>query len=137
MTDEEKIEKANKGRIHRGVLSVDYDEFNQESYTGLELKNMDSKKVMKFNTGDFVIDFLMYKLYIESSMKSTFASVMHSSSVDHFYMDGNKFKEIYVEWNEDGLDGKIIGDGELMRMPMHEWDKYGELPPPKEGGFKN
>lgn len=124
MITEDKIKEANKKRRHRGWLDIDYNDSDQSTYHGMVLENMDTKEKIRFDTGDFIIDYLMYKLYIESSLTSTLRSISHSSGVDHFFMDGDRYKEHYIEFNETGEDARILKSDELNSMPMNDWNKY-------------
>jgi hypothetical protein len=122
MVTQVKIELANKKRQHRGYLSVRYNELDQSSYRSIDVKNIVTGELLSFKTGDFIIDYLMYKLYYESSLVSTLSGISYSSSYDHFLMDGDCFKEDYVEFDDEGENGRIISTEELFMMPMHEWD---------------
>jgi hypothetical protein len=123
MTKEDKIKLANSKRIHRGWLDTDYDDGDGSSYRALVLTNNDTNEEIRFDTGDLIIDYVLYSQYIASSMKSTLRHINHSSSVGHIVWDTDT-KEVYVEWNEDSSEGRVIDNDELMNMPMHEWDKF-------------
>lgn len=87
--------------MNRYFVTIDYDEPKQKTYRAVEIcKNRDELK--RFETGDFLVDWI-------DSLKSMEDAdvVLHSSSVDHFLMDGGKYLECAVK----KIDGKheIVG----------------------------
>jgi len=48
------------------------------------------KKTVKFNTGDPVVDWVDYRKYIDEHH----LSVNRSSTIDHWYMDGDEYYEL-------------------------------------------
>jgi len=87
----------------QGFLSVDYDDKSQSSYKSFDLKV--GKKTIKFDTGDPIIDWVDYCKYIDKHH----LFVIRSSSTDHFFMDGDKYYELYHD--PKGMDyfDEIVG----------------------------
>lgn len=121
------LEEIQRKRIHRGYLTIDYDEPDQSTYRSIELTNTETDELIKFDTGDFIIDFIMFKLYTQSSAKTTIYSIGCSSSYDHFFMDGENYKDQYIQFNEDGTSGVFISTEEILKLPQKEWDKNFEV----------
>lgn len=117
------LKELNKKRIHSGWLDTDYSDGDGSSYKALVLKNNETGEVIRFDTGDFIIDYVLYTQYISSSKKSTLIRINHSSSVGHLVWDTDT-KEVYVEWNESLTKARVIQSDELMNMPMSNWDKF-------------
>ncbi len=83
-------------------LNIDYDGFSQASYKRVQLKV--GKKTYNFDTGDPVVDFKAANSKADELVNSGKVEiVMCSSSLDHFTMDGDKYR-----W-------EIVGDYELLR----------------------
>ena len=71
------LKELNKKRVHRGWLNVDYDDNdgndgndgngNTPTYKALVLENQDTKEEIRFDTGNIVIDYVLYTQYINSS----------------------------------------------------------------------
>ena len=74
-------------------LSINYDDFSQDSYEYISLKINNEEK--RFASGDPVVDF---RKSIEYLQKCGHTSCQMSSSCDHFVMDGDK----YI-WTDDGF----------------------------------
>ena len=113
----------NDKRIHSGWLTADYDDGDGSTYRALVLENQETGEVIRFETGDFIIDYVFYTQYINSSKKSTLLSINHSSSVGHLVWDTDT-KEVYVECNEASTEARVITSEELMNMPMSDWNKF-------------
>lgn len=117
------LKELNAKRIHRGWLDTDYDDGDGSTYRALVLKNQETDEEIRFDTGDFIIDYVLYTQYISSSKKSTLIRINHSSSVGHLVWDTDT-KEVYVEWNDSLTKARVIQSDELMNIPMSNWDKF-------------
>lgn len=115
------LKELNKKRIHNGWLNTEHND--DGSYKALVLENRNTGEIIKFDTGDFIIDYVLYTQYISSSKKSTLVSINHSSSVGHLVWDTDT-KEVYVEWNGDGTSARVVPHEELLKIPMDEWDDF-------------
>jgi len=108
----------------RGFLTVDYNESKQATFKGLNISVTGSKKVIKFNTGDPIIDWYDYYkwIYGGEASKQGFYSIGGSSNVDHWFMDGNKYIEKYLKQIDENTFDFYTTD-ELMKMPFHKMDE--------------
>lgn len=78
------------------IISIDYDEGNQDSYKGVITKKSDdivlsaqNKTTKKFYCGCPDVDFLSAMLYCRKVLKDT--DIMLASSCDHFTQDGENW----------------------------------------------
>ena len=84
--------------------NVDYTEFDQSSYKGMELTHRDTNEKHYFGTGNPVVDYInVLKFLIEEE-----AGAVWGSSIDHFFMDGDAYDRLYV--NHDNDDKVLTGD---------------------------
>lgn len=108
----------------RGFLTVDYDDCKQSTFKGLKINVSGSKKVIKFNTGDPIIDWYDYYKFIYGgeAYKQGFYSIGQSSNVDHWFMDGKKYIEKCLKQiNEDSYE--FYTDDEVMQMSFSSLNK--------------
>lgn len=75
------------------IISIDYDEGNQESYRGVEISGENGTHV--FGTGHPELDYAMARIFCEILSSEP---IMLSSSCDHFVMDGDEFEWIETEY---------------------------------------
>jgi hypothetical protein len=82
-----------------GVVSITYNEGNHRSYKkmGYESVNLSYGKNThkKFNTGNFEQDWYDMRAHMIKKVKNE-PYFCHSSSVDHFIMDGAPFESAYL-----------------------------------------
>ena len=121
-TTKDRVQEAQDRRKELGFISVDYDEPNQKSYRGYNVKNGSGGK-LRFDTGDFLIDSILLKLFVDSSMKSVCCSFTYSSSFDHFFMDGDDYKEVYVNWDKEGSSFEVLDHSNMSIMDLREGDR--------------
>lgn len=78
------------------VISITYDEGNKKDlkYKSVNLSHRVGREV--FDTGDFVQDWYDCNKYIINNDIDAGEHISHSSSVDHFIMDGAKFTSAYL-----------------------------------------
>lgn len=74
--------------MNRAWISIDYDEGDQATYRAVEVAVREEKPV-RFETCDPVSD---WKSAIHHAANSECDFILFSSSVDHFTMDGDRFK---------------------------------------------
>lgn len=73
-------------------ISINFEGGDQSTYNGVVASI--GKKSKTFNTGEPTVDWInMYKWALD---KEFFTGVC-SSSVDHFVMDGDKYKKVYID----------------------------------------
>lgn len=127
----------------RGFLTAIYDEPKADStFKGFEVTiKEDGKKDKKvlFNTGDPIYDYYAYQRWM---MNSKLSIIVHSSSIDHFFMDSKKYLERYVvfakwppEKNTEAnlmhwLDAEKLGHNvdQLPKvMALKKWNKFSEV----------
>ena len=81
----------------QGFLTIDYKEPDQSTYKGIKVRYTNISTMEEenyfFNTGDFFIDYLLFK----KSIPKGCYGVNFSSSFDHFFMDGDNYKVFYVD----------------------------------------
>lgn len=108
-----------------GFLTVDYDDSNQSSYVALILYYGD-KKEMRFDTGDPLIDWYDYCKFIfdgEASEKYGMSGVSCSSSVDHWFMDGDEYVEKYLKL-DDNDEYEFYSVEDLKNFSLSDLFKY-------------
>ena len=98
-------------------LSIDFKEGNQLTYRGIDVQ-LDEEKV-RFDTGNITVDFIDYIHWIGDRK---FEYVCYSSSWNHFFMDGKKYKRLYIN---HFLNNKVITD-------LNDCDNAIEYPVPLE-----
>lgn len=77
----------------RAFVSIDYEDGNQANYRGVNLTIGDDKKF--FASGDPVKDwYLMIKELIHQP--NGFQGYLESSSVNHFFFDGDAYQNAYL-----------------------------------------
>ena len=104
------------------VIGIRYDEGSIEKGLGYQhvYLTLRTGKRFEFNSGDFPKDwFMAKKKYIHHADNELFLS--HSSSVDHFIMDGAEFDSAWLVWNEKDEDPELVykqtDDGWEMFVP--------------------
>lgn len=84
-----------------GFLTVDYNDSNGDTFKGLKLNiTFDKKTETKvFNSGDPIIDWFDYFkfLYNGEAYNMGIEHISHSSNVDHWFMDTDKYFERYFD----------------------------------------
>lgn len=114
-------------------LTVDYKEFEKNSYKSIDLtiSHIESKFVtndsinvksisqtVKFDTGNPIVDYYEYVKYRYEYIKNEI--VAYSSTVDHFTSDCN-----YIWRYIDSVTGKFFSDDEInLWIFNREWDKF-------------
>lgn len=106
-----------------GFLYVDYIDGDQSSYRGLEVST-GSSMLKRFDYGDITIDYIDYVIWVNEHEEIN--SVVHSSSVDHFYFDGDKYKALIIDHANNNI---VITDtsnmtfeklNRLVTYPVHQ-----------------
>jgi hypothetical protein len=89
-------------------LSANYEEPNSDlTFKELTLRLED--ETVSFNTGDPIVDFYLYRKWTaENHEAKQISMITCSSSVDHFFMDSEKYHEKVVLFNSDYSDGEIV-----------------------------
>lgn len=86
------------------VISIKYDEGNKKNlgYESVIIHYGNDEKEI-FNTGNFVKDWYdMRKFMIQNLLDSELA-FSHSSTVNHFIMEGAPYDSAYLKTNDDGI----------------------------------
>lgn len=116
------------------VVSVNYKEFKPKSYQGVEVRYGQNKR-KNFKSGNFVKDWFDYIKFCIMELSETEVHFSHSSSLDHFIMDGAPYDSAYLKdkelvyENEDGLIEFFVPTGtkptwaELKKMCEGEKEK--------------
>ena len=75
------------------IISINYNEPNTDTYKSVTLTLMEGIKT-EFKTGDFVKDWFNCNKHI--AFLDIEEHISHSSSVDHFIMDGAPYRSAYL-----------------------------------------
>ena len=84
------------------VINIQYEEPKPETYTGVKVF-MKNNEVKNFDTGDFVKDWYDCTKFCMTEVMGK-EHIMHSSSVNHFIMDGANFDSYYLA----AVDSEVI-----------------------------
>jgi len=84
----------------RGFLSIDFEEGDQSSYKGIDIRIGNKRK--RFDSGNITVDFINYIKWAPDGV-----SFACSSSWDHFFMDGDQIVPLHID-HENG--NKIVTD---------------------------
>lgn len=124
-----------------GFSTVNYIEPKQSTYKSIDLtykcKGKEIKK--KFNTGNIVIDHYDYMKFLSEQDTEFYQEnpfISGSSSWDHFFMDGDKYRESYfnpdtgefIDWRKAFHDGdwQLYNDvckdkyPKVIHLPCHK-----------------
>ena len=95
------------------VVSITYNDGDKKNlgYKSVDLSYNGLKKKKSFNSGDFVKDWYDCCKFIIVNIKDT-ERVSHSSSVNHFIMDGAKFESAYLHADKDQVELKYIDESD-------------------------
>lgn len=90
-------------------ISINYDEGNKENlgYEAVEISYGNNEKKI-FNSGDFVKDWFDMRKLMILDLSKTEPYFTHSSSVDHFIMDGAPYDSAYLHFTENSAILKYI-----------------------------
>ena len=95
-------------------LSIVYDDKDQSTYECVSIE-VEGKKT-KFDTGDPVVDWLDYCMW----RKDQDISVITTSSVDHWHMDGDEYIELLFDNHYNPVTEKQLDNmstGTIMHLP--------------------
>lgn len=86
------------------VISIEYDEGNKKNlgYKYVSISYDNEKK--EFASGNFVVDWYNAKKFFVNDLSDKVTYMCHSSSVDHFIMDGAPYDSAYLNF----VDGKPV-----------------------------
>ena len=101
-------------------ITINYDEGNDENlgYESVEIHyGKDEKKF--FNSGDFVKDWFDMRKMMITELSKTEPHFVHSSSVDHFLMDGAPYDSAYLHFTDNSAFLKYI-NRKKGNLSMHE-----------------
>lgn len=121
----------------RGFITIDYDESNQDSYKSVELHIGDTYK-KRFETGNFIIDWINVMQFVQELMyHGRMPGCSFSSSVDHFYMDGDKYitKDLYMDSTTQEFylySDREVRESLLLQAKVARCVKYFEVAIPSE-----
>ena len=96
------------------VVSIRYNDGGDPlNYESVEISYGDSMKEKKvFNSGNFIKDWFDCNKFIIFELSDKEAFFSHSSSVDHFIMDGAPYKSAYLKQKDSGKDDEWFLDYE-------------------------
>lgn len=94
-------------------MRIDCNEKDQSSYRRIEISLGSDQETVKFETGDLIIDYIDMQKWLA---EQEFDNLLYSSSVDHFFMDGNLYDEMPI---------KIISqEGKPNKYKFGNWGDY-------------
>lgn len=100
-----------------GFATIDYDDGKGSTYRGIELHI--GKKIVRFDTGDPVVDFYDY---IHGILDHKLEHVSCSSSFDHWFMDGAKCgKKKVVVLYFDSETHERVEKFDMIKFMRHEY----------------
>lgn len=100
------------------IISLNYDEGHEDlNYKSIVVNYSNLTKTKIFDSGDFIIDWFNAVRFLILTLADDTERIMHSSSVDHFIMDGgcdlydsaylcyvnNEF-ELYYDNTKNGIE---------------------------------
>jgi len=91
-------------------ITINYAEAGSKeplNYKSVEIHYGDELKRI-FNTGDFVKDWYDMRKFMIIELSETETHFSHSSSVDHFIMDGAPYESAYLHMSEDKAELKYV-----------------------------
>jgi hypothetical protein len=95
-------------------LSIVYNDVDQSTYECIVVEV--GKKKIKFDTGDPIVDWLDYCMW----RKDQDISVISTSSVDHWHMDGDEYVELLFDSQYNPITRKRLDKlsmGDMMHLP--------------------
>lgn len=96
------------------VISISYNDGNKKNlgYKSVNLSYDDLKKKKSFNSGDFVKDWYDCMKFNITNDITDKEPLMHSSSVNHFIMDGAKFDSAYLHADKNQVELKYVDESD-------------------------
>lgn len=85
------------------IIRINYDEGNKRNlgYESVELSCTDENNSKTFSSGDFIKDWYDMRKYTATVLSDIEDYLVHSSSVDHFIMDGAPYDSAYLHIIDD------------------------------------
>ncbi len=113
------------------VIAINYDERNKRDLGYESVRILSGKEVNFFNTGNFVKDWYDCIKYYITVLSETDLHLSHSSSVDHFIMDGAPYDSAYLITDNDkwelSYDAKDCDKGIEFFVPKNTRPTWNEL----------
>ena len=114
--------------MRRGFLNTDYDMENDTFHQfRLSIDYLDDgdqnnqREIIKFDSGDPVIDYIDFMFWMAD--QDDVFMVSYSSDWDHFFMDTNKWRQIYVDHTND--ENKVVTNFDNISIPdIDKLSKY-------------
>lgn len=115
------------------VVSIDYEEPNQNEYISVKVSSRKDDKTVKFDSGNFVKDWWDAMKYLIIDLEWEYPTSF-SSSVDNFITDGDKYDSMYLvekdevnelqsEYDEDGIEFFVPNGTQLTWKELTEYIK--------------
>ena len=82
-------------------INIRYDDGNASDYEAVEIHYGNNEKEI-FNSGDFVKDWWYMRKFMIQNLLDAEMYFTHSSSVDHFIMDGAPYDSAYLHTTDEG-----------------------------------
>lgn len=110
-------------RNYIGFMTVDYEDGVKSTYKGLHISFEEGVKV--FNSGDPLIDWYEYCKYVYNgdALEDGITSIAHSSNVDHWFMDDERYVKKYLKYIENENRYDFITRDELNSLSISDINK--------------
>jgi hypothetical protein len=100
-------------------IAIDYDEGDQSTYRGVVLTLPGGREFTIYSRAPDVDYLRVQQIIYAAQVKHPGARAMLSSSVDHFVMDGERFR-----WTDDSLIEEILPEPEVAYNTLTEEQQY-------------
>jgi hypothetical protein len=110
--------------MRRGFLNTDYDmeaDIFHQFRLSIDYDGERESEIIKFDSGDPVVDYIDFLFWYDS--QDDVFMVGYSSDWDHFFMDTEKWRQIYVDHEQDGSP-VIKNFNNLSLMNLDKLSKY-------------
>jgi hypothetical protein len=109
------------------ITSINYDEGSRKKdlgYKSVEISYDSGKRKKIFKSGNFVKDWYDCRKFMITKLSETEYTFMHSSTVDHFIMDGGKkLYDTTFLYTDGGTTGYLEYDkNKLLRAMLSEYN---------------
>lgn len=102
------------------MVFIDYKDSNPPVYERMEIRR-DSSVAVTFDSGDPIVDWIDFCRWLSDEGITCF---MSSSSVDHFFMDGAPYTNLYVDHSNDenvAFTTEQVIDGDIDTDELAEY----------------
>jgi hypothetical protein len=115
------------------VIGINYDEGSDKTdlgYKSVDISYGSPSEVKVFETGNFAMDWYNMRKFMIQKLTEIEFHFCHSSSVDHFIMDGAPYDSMYLKFDSENkpyLTSEYDEDGIEFFVPEGTTPTWGEL----------